>query len=153
LRRFASVASFLRGSCVRGGASILQKKRYTQYVEFVTLSLVNVPMVGSYPLPVSALRLVLYEDAPPCPTDLPPKLPPLPPSPPPRPGPVPEVHARAARVPEPEPEPEVPLAVGARRALAGKAKVRVGASKASAKVGDVAAGKVRVRAVCSLFFF
>lgn len=39
--------------------------RYTQYLEFASLSLVNLPMVGSYPLPVSALRLVLYEDAPP----------------------------------------------------------------------------------------
>jgi len=34
---------------------------YTQYVEFSNLSLVNLPMMGSYPLPLSALRMVLYE--------------------------------------------------------------------------------------------
>jgi hypothetical protein len=34
---------------------------YTQYVEFSELSLVNLPMMGAYPLPLDALRFVLYE--------------------------------------------------------------------------------------------
>ena len=143
--------------------------RYTQYLEFASLSLVNLPMVGSYPLPVSALRLVLYEDAPP-PTPSSASTSSLSSSsssmtsPPSKSYPT---SSSSSSVLSPLPSsasfysptttttttnPGAPASyeemVGTRQYLTGKAKVREGASKSSTKVGDIANGKVSECLVC-----